>query len=68
MTVDPENERRLVCAKCGVPLEKGATKFYYLNHELTHPVPRCPQCGQVYISEELTLGRIAEVETMLEDK
>jgi hypothetical protein len=30
--------------------------------------PHAPKCGQVYISEELTKGRMAEVEMNLEDK
>ena len=57
-----------MCARCDVPLVKGEVKFAYLGHDFTHSVPRCPQCGMVYISEELTLSRIAEVETELEDK
>jgi len=44
------------------------TKFSYLGHEFTHPVPKCPICGFVYIPEELATGKISEVETMLEDK
>ena len=66
--VNPENEGKLICAKCAVPLVKGEAKFTYLEHDFTHTVPRCPQCGTIYISEELTRGRIAEVETELEDK
>jgi ribosomal protein S27AE len=66
--VNPENEDELVCGKCGVPLVQGEAKFTYLGHTFTHSVPKCPRCGMAYISEELTRGRIAEVETMLEDK
>jgi transcription initiation factor TFIIIB Brf1 subunit/transcription initiation factor TFIIB len=59
---------RLVCAKCGIPLEPAKTQFGYLGHKFHTDVPRCPECGQVFISEELARGRIVEVETSLEDK
>lgn len=58
----------LVCARCDAALEMIETKFSYLGHEFTHPVPKCPICGFVYIPEELATGKISEVETMLEDK
>jgi hypothetical protein len=58
----------LLCAKCGEPLTLLETKFSYLGHDFTHQVPRCPSCGLAYISEDLATGKIAEVETMLEDK
>jgi hypothetical protein len=31
-------------------------------------LPRCPRCGLVFIPEELALGKMAEVEKLLEDK
>jgi ferredoxin len=58
----------MICARCGVPLEPAETKFSYLGHAFSHPVPKCPVCGQVYISEELVNGKISEVEALLEDK
>ena len=63
-----EDENRLICARCNTPLEKRETKFDYLGHKFTHTAPKCPVCGMVYVSEELALGRIAEVEAMLEEK
>jgi len=63
-----EDENRLICTRCNAPLEKSETKFDYLGHKFTRHVPKCPVCGMVYVSEELAVGRIAEVETMLEDK
>jgi hypothetical protein len=48
-----------------VPMPTG---FSYLGHVFRTDVPRCPSCGQVFISEELAAGRMAEVETTLEDK
>ncbi|MDR1138220.1 MAG: hypothetical protein LBK91_07835 [Synergistaceae bacterium] len=63
-----EQGKRLVCARCGVPLEPAKAQFGYLGHKFHTEVPRCPECGQVFISEELARGRIMEVETSLEDK
>ncbi len=56
------------CCKCNVELELIKTTFLYLGNEMYHPVPRCPKCGQVFIPEELALGKIATVEQQLEDK
>ena len=58
----------IVCAECGVRLELIDTKFSYLGHDFSHPVPKCPKCGQLFIPEETAAGKIAEVEAMLEDK
>jgi len=66
--VNTEDENRLICGRCNVPLEENDTKFDYLGHKFAHIAPKCPVCGMVYISEKLATGYIAEVETMLEDK
>ncbi len=58
----------LICAKCGVPLEKQKTTFQYMGYEVYEDLPRCPKCGQVYLDEQLVRGRMAEVETEVEDK
>jgi predicted RNA-binding Zn-ribbon protein involved in translation (DUF1610 family) len=58
----------LLCFACGVPLEPRRTAFTYLDHAFTAEVPRCPRCGQVFISEELARGRIKDAEMQLEDK
>ena len=62
------SEEKIICAKCKVPLEMKKAKFSYLGHELHSEVPRCPKCGQVYLSEELVRNRIAKVEASVEDK
>jgi hypothetical protein len=49
-------------------LELKKTDFTYLGHSFFTEVPRCPECGQVFISEELVKNRISEVEMQLEDK
>ena len=56
------------CMKCDEEMVEKKTTFTYLGHEMTYPVLRCPKCGQAYLPESLVKGKIAEVETLLEDK
>ncbi len=44
------------------------TIFEYLGRSFRHEVFGCPDCGKVYIPQALAEGRMAEVETALEDK
>jgi predicted amidophosphoribosyltransferase len=57
-----------VCCKCGKNLEPIKTQFTYLGQTFSTEVQRCPSCGQALITEELAVGRMAEVEMTLEDK
>lgn len=59
---------KLVCFKCNKELVPAKTDFTYLGHVFFTEVPRCPECGQLYISEELVKSRISDVEMQLEDK
>jgi hypothetical protein len=61
-------EKRLICFKCQKELVLKKTDFTYLGHSFFTEVPGCPECGQVFIPEELVMGRISEVEMQLEDK
>jgi hypothetical protein len=63
-----EEKQTLICDKCKVEMAEYEVQFSYLNRSFRHKVPRCPQCGQVYIPEELAGGRMSEVEKLLEDK
>jgi predicted RNA-binding Zn-ribbon protein involved in translation (DUF1610 family) len=56
------------CQKCGCDLIVGPVNLKYLNSELKAELPKCPLCGRVLITEELALGKMAEVEQILEDK
>lgn len=58
----------IVCEKCQVPLEIGKVMISYLGTSYAVNLPKCPQCGLVFIPEELALGRILQVEKALEDK
>lgn len=57
-----------LCIKCGVPLAPDQVVFEYLGHTVSQELLKCPQCGRVLIPGDLAGGKMAEVETMLEDK
>lgn len=65
-TIDPLG--KLKCIKCNIPLEKGNAKFMYLGNGFPVELPVCPECGFVYVPEELALGKVLAVEKSLEDK
>ena len=56
------------CAKCNQGLVVGPVHVEYLGNRFTTEMAKCPRCGFVLVSEELALGKMAEVEQMLEDK
>jgi hypothetical protein len=56
------------CAGCDVPLVIGPVTVEYLGNRFTVDMAKCPKCGFVHVSEELALGKMAEVEQTLEDK
>jgi hypothetical protein len=58
----------LLCAACQTPLVLAKVNVAYLGNAFPVDLPRCPSCGQVYVSEELALGKMVEVEKQLEDK
>ncbi|SMC46160.1 DVU_1557 family redox protein [Sporomusa malonica] len=58
----------MICCKCLKELKPCKTYFKYLGNSFFTDVLKCPECGQVYISETLAKGRMAEVEMQLEDK
>lgn len=62
------NEQIYRCAKCNVEMKPAEVRLNYLGHTVVHPFPKCPQCGQIFISEEIVIGKMREVETNLEDK
>ena len=62
------DEHKLICDRCSVELTPHRTEFSYLGNKIEHDIPTCPLCGQVYVSRELTTGKIREVEELLEDK
>ena len=58
----------LQCLKCDMPLQMGKVNIAYLGSMFPVDLLQCPQCGQGFIPEDLALGKMAEVEKILEDK
>lgn len=56
------------CQPCGAPLEPGLVELSYLGNVFKVELPVCPKCSAVLIFEDLALGRMLEVEQLLEDK
>jgi rubredoxin len=56
------------CADCGEPLKPGKVDISYLGSSFPVELLKCPNCGLVFVPEELALGKMAEVEKTLEDK
>ena len=63
-----EDIKNKICQLCHKKMELRKVDFQYLGHAFFTDLLRCPDCGQVYIPEELVETRIKEVETLLEDK
>lgn len=66
--MEEKNDKKIMCYKCKKELEPQKTYFNYLDHSFFTDVLRCPDCGEVFIPEDLVKGRISEVEMQLEDK
>jgi len=64
----PTTEVPWICSRCGAPLTLGKIEIAYLGSAFPVELWHCRDCGLVLIPEELALGRMVEVEKMLEDK
>ena len=62
------DEKIWSCMKCSLPLEMAKVGISYLGNGFPVDLLRCPGCGLVFIPEDLALGKMAEVEKLLEDK
>jgi hypothetical protein len=56
------------CAACDHALVVGPVQVAYMGNRFTTDLPYCPECRRVLITEAVALGKMAEVERMLEDK
>jgi len=56
------------CHRCDRNLEVGAVLVEYLGNNITTELPQCPSCHLILVSEELAVGKVAEVEKILEEK
>ena len=66
--VDVPEAAEWTCSGCNVPLEMQKVEVAYRGSKYPVALPRCPKCGIVFISEELAVGKMAEIERLLEDK
>jgi hypothetical protein len=66
--VDLSPSEKWVCAACQKTLVIRPVEISYMGSAFPVNLPCCPQCGQVYLPEDLALGKMADVEKSLEDK
>jgi ribosomal protein S27AE len=62
----PETDWR--CGKCGETLVPRVTEIEYLGSVFSVELLACPKCGLTLVPEDLALGKMFEVEQLLEDK
>jgi hypothetical protein len=53
---------------CNADLVVGKVEVHYMGSGYPVDLSRCPNCGQVFISENLATVKMAEIEKLLEDK
>lgn len=58
----------MICCKCNREMLLAKVTFQYMGFYFSAEMPRCPDCGQVYIPEETVRGKMQEVEMELEEK
>ena len=63
-----ESDNEWICDKCHKKLELKKVNVHYLGGSFEVEMLKCPECGIVFVGEELALGKMLEVEKGLEDK
>ncbi|MDY0390130.1 MAG: DNA-binding protein [Desulfobulbus oligotrophicus] len=56
------------CAACDQPLQPAKVKVTYLNAVFNVELMVCPACDFILVPENLAMGKMLEVEQLLEDK
>jgi len=56
------------CDTCSEALRLMPVELEYLGSLFNVELPACPGCGMVFIPENLALGKMNQVEHLLEDK
>ncbi|WP_027183469.1 DVU_1557 family redox protein [Desulfovibrio inopinatus] len=56
------------CVTCDEPMVPAPVQLEYLESVFDVELPVCPKCKQVIIPEELAMGKMLDVERLLEDK
>lgn len=57
-----------LCQKCQCPLVRLPVDISYMGSNFQVELPRCPHCGFTFIPPSLALGKMRDVEKILEDK
>ena len=57
-----------VCGKCGSPLETASINVSYLGSGYPVELLVCKKCNRPLVPAELALGKMLEVEKLMEDK
>ncbi len=71
MSLLPEyrpDEGEWICGRCHRPLTQMKVTVFYLNSAFDVVLPRCALCGFTLVPKTLALGKMHEVEALLEDK
>ena len=56
------------CVTCQKPMEPAKVNVSYLNSVFNVELMTCPDCGFILVPESLAVGKMLEVEKLLEDK
>lgn len=56
------------CDGCSQDLKLSPVDLDYMGSRFNVELPCCPSCGMVFIPEALAMGKMLEVEKLLEDK
>ncbi len=56
------------CAGCSHPLQPTQVNVTYMNSVFNVELMACPECGVILVPEKLAVGKMLEVEQLLEDK
>ncbi len=63
-----ESEQTWMCDNCNIPLQPDKVDVAYMGNAFPVELLKCPNCGLVFIPEDLALGKMVDVEKQLEDK
>jgi NAD-dependent SIR2 family protein deacetylase len=63
-----EENKEWKCLPCDCLLKLDRVRIDYMNGSFTVELPLCPSCGMVLVPEEIAVGKMLEVEKLLEDK
>lgn len=68
MSDEKATSPRLICGKCDQELSMGKVTVAYMGNSFEVELLRCPQCHLAFVSEDLAMGKMQQVELALEEK